>query len=108
MSTFAKKGRVVGHATLPENLLAVADGVHGEPFLSPTGHGLQAANSAAQRRRAPIVRDIRRASTPPGPVYLICLQAQQNTNARHALRGLLKVALRRFGLRCLALREVRR
>jgi hypothetical protein len=103
-----EKGRA-GNATLPENLLAVADGVHGEPFLSPTGHGLQAANSAAQRRRAHIVeRDIRRPSTSPGPVYWVCLQAQQNTDARHTLRELLKVARRRFGLRCLSLREVRR
>jgi hypothetical protein len=105
MTTFAKKGRVVGHATLPENLLAVADGVHGETFLNPTGHSSQAATSSAARpQRAHIGRDIRRPST----IFWICLQAQPGVNAVHNLRGLLKIALRRFGLRCLALREVRR
>jgi len=88
-------------------MLAAADG-GGGPFLGQIAPILQAANSAARPRRAHIERDIRRLSTPPGPVYLVWLQAQQNTDARHALRGLLKVALRRFGLRCLSLREVRR
>jgi|SRR6516165_2188301 hypothetical protein len=97
MTTIKKKGRV-GSATLPENLLAVADGVHGEPFLNPTATKLQAA-SAATPRRAHIER---------GPVYWVCLQAQPGINALHGLRGLLKIARRRFGLRCIDAREVRR
>jgi len=104
MSSITKKSRA-SDAALPQ-MRAAADG-GGAPFLGQIAHSLQAANSAARPRRAHnFERDIRRPIPPPGPVYLVWLQAQQDTDARHALRGLLKVALRRFGLRCLSLREV--
>jgi len=43
-----------------------------------------------------------------GPVYLLRLQARRGVNdirAARALRALLKIALRRFQLRCLSVRE---
>jgi len=95
MSTLTKKGRV-GSATLPKNLLAVADGVHGEPFLNPTAASSQAASAATSRH------------APSRPVYLISLEALPRTDGRQALRGLLKVALRKFRLRCVSLKVLRR
>jgi hypothetical protein len=45
-----------------------------------------------------------------GPVYSLYLQARPGTDgvrAVRALRALLKISLRTFGLRCLSVREVR-
>ena len=43
----------------------------------------------------------------PRRVFVLCLVAKPGTDPVRALRGLLKTALRRFGLRCIDLREQR-
>jgi hypothetical protein len=92
MSALTKKGRA-GHATLPENLLAVADGVHGEPFLNPTAASSQAASAATSQR---VCR----------PIYLLRLQAQPGVDEVRALRWALKKLLR-LGLRCVSVEAQR-
>jgi hypothetical protein len=48
------------------------------------------------------------AKAAPRPVvFQLTLQAAAGRDAVHSLRGLLKVALRRFGLRAIAVREER-
>jgi hypothetical protein len=45
----------------------------------------------------------------PRPVFVVCLQAQKKgVEPIRALRGALKVLKRRFGLRCVTIREARR
>jgi hypothetical protein len=41
----------------------------------------------------------------PSPVFLLRLQAQPGTDATRNLRALLKLAGRRFQLRCIGMRE---
>jgi hypothetical protein len=40
--------------------------------------------------------------------FVVTLRAEPGTDATRALRGLLKLALRRFRLRCIGVREARR
>jgi hypothetical protein len=42
------------------------------------------------------------------PVYLLKLEGEPGDDGIKALRFLLKVLLRRFGLRCVSIEEVRR
>jgi hypothetical protein len=44
----------------------------------------------------------------PATVFVIKLQAGPGTDSIRALRALLKILLRRFGLRCLSAREEQR
>jgi hypothetical protein len=91
MSALTRKGRA-GGATLPENLPASADGDCGTSFLKPTATKLQAASAATPR----CVR----------PIYLLRLQVQPDIDDIRALRWALK-KLRRLGLRCISIVEVR-
>jgi hypothetical protein len=92
----AKKARA-GYADLPENLPASADHDCGDALLGQIAPPLQPANTAGPRH-APIDRR---------SVYLLRLRAQPNTDAVHNLRALLKVAVRRFKLRCISARVQR-
>jgi len=44
-------------------------------------------------------------NTPKEPVFVVTLQARSGSDGIHALRAFLKLALRRFGLRCIDVRE---
>jgi hypothetical protein len=48
-----------------------------------------------------------RPGQPPRPRFVLTLEAAPDRDPVHALRALLKVALRRFGLRCTDARELR-
>jgi hypothetical protein len=41
------------------------------------------------------------------PSYRLVLRAEPNTDGVLALRGFLKLALRRFGLRCITVEEIK-
>ena len=47
-----------------------------------------------------------RVKRPGQAVFLLTLRPEPGTDSIRALRGLLKIALRRFGLRCIAVREL--
>jgi hypothetical protein len=40
------------------------------------------------------------------PIYRLLLRPEPRVDAERALRALLKIALRRFGLRCISIEEV--
>jgi len=42
---------------------------------------------------------------PDQPTFIVTLRARPGVNAIHALRALLKTALRRFGFQCLSVHE---
>jgi hypothetical protein len=44
----------------------------------------------------------------PRPIFVVCLQAQKGVEPIRALRGALKVLKRRYGLRCVTIKEARR
>jgi hypothetical protein len=49
-----------------------------------------------------------RKTAPAGPIFIVCLQAQKGVEPIRALRGALKTLKRRYGLRCVTIREARR
>jgi hypothetical protein len=42
------------------------------------------------------------------PVFVVCLQAQKGIEPIRALKGMLKMALRRYGLKCTSVKEARK
>jgi hypothetical protein len=57
-----------------------------------------------ERARASDVIASHRSRPEHGPIYVIRLRAQPGSDA-HGLRALLKIALRRFNLRCIDVHE---
>jgi hypothetical protein len=51
-------------------------------------------------------RDFRRCRSKNRPVYVIGLRPEPEVDGIRALRALLKIALRRFGLRATAIKEI--
>ena len=47
-------------------------------------------------------------SAQPGPIFVVCLQAQKGVEPIRALRRALKTLKRRYGLRCVTIREARK
>jgi hypothetical protein len=44
----------------------------------------------------------------PRPIFVVCLQAQKGVEPYRALRGALKTLKRRYGLRCVTIKEARK
>jgi hypothetical protein len=72
--------------------------------ISVGGSRVDAAEFSHQRQTT---QEHRRQAASERPQFRLTLRPELRVDAERALRGLLKVALRRFGLRCVSIDRVR-